>query len=126
MCCRVSKPNEVCSEYICLLLSEAEVNNGPDPLVRTYRIFCLVFGLHSGFFSTFYTASQLFFFLILKTRLHKLSNTLSVSYQSLKYHPSMGNQIHNPLTKSLGKDSYHDYQSHLLQHHHKKEGSQTN
>lgn len=31
MCFIVSIPNEVCSEYICLLLSEAEVNKGPDP-----------------------------------------------------------------------------------------------
>ena len=56
--------------------------------------------------------------------LKHIINTLIKSYQNLKCHPNMANQIHSPLTKSLGKDSYHDHRLH--QHRCRKEGSQTN
>lgn len=55
-----------------------------------------------------------------------MPNTVNISYQNLRCHPSMGNQTHSPRTKSLGKGSYHDCQSPLHRSHHRKEGSQIN
>lgn len=48
-----------------------------------------------------------------------------LSHQNLKCHPSKVNQIHSPLIRSSGKDSYRGCLSPLLHHHRRKEGSQT-
>lgn len=48
------------------------------------------------------------------------------SHQNQKCHPSMVNQIHSLLIRSLGKGSYHGCLSPLHLRRHRKEGSQTN